>query len=52
MIRIATAALTLLLRHRANRLLLGTGLLLETWISFCIAGSSVMIVSGIGRHWL
>ena len=46
------AALTLLLRHRANRLLLGTGLLLETWISFCIAGSSVMIVSGIGRHWL
>ena len=46
------AAPIVFLRYRTNRLLLGTSLLLETWISFCIAGASVMVISGIGRHWL
>ncbi len=39
-------------RQRSQWGLLGSGLLLELWLSFCISLSSVITISGIGRHWL
>ena len=39
-------------RQRSRWGLVGSGVLLELWMSFCIALSSAVTISGIGRHWL
>jgi hypothetical protein len=48
----ASLALRALLRSRSQWALVGAGVLLELWLSLAVTFSSIVTISGIGRHWL